>query len=139
MLHSCATTSYQPHAITGGYLDIQLDENVFRITFHGNGYTHRDISRDYALLRCAEVCLLNGFKYFILADEKLETTTRYIEPSLFSSGRIINAPSNVNTIVCYKSKPEDISYHAPTILSNVSEKYKLDKSGLEFRKFIPGK
>ena len=76
VLYSCSASSYQPHAFTGGYLDVSLDTNAFRITFHGNGYTHRYISRDYFLLRCAEVCIMNNFKYFIVVEEKMEQTTR---------------------------------------------------------------
>jgi hypothetical protein len=40
------------------------------LTFKGNGYTSRERATDFNLLRCAEVCLENGYKYFVIVDGK---------------------------------------------------------------------
>ena len=49
-MQSCATT-YQSEGLTGGFSETQLDENIFRVTFYGNGYTGKERVTDFALLR----------------------------------------------------------------------------------------
>ena len=63
---SCATM-YQPQSVTGGYSETQLDKNMFRVRFNGNGYTSSARSSDFCLLRSAELCKENGYKYFIIS------------------------------------------------------------------------
>jgi hypothetical protein len=129
----CATT-YQPHGATGGYSERRLSDNSFQIRFNGNGYTHRDVAKDYALLRSAEVTLLAGYKYFVIVDAndqsyvsayKTPTTastdfdgtitdTGYGTSNIsgssttqYSGGQTINIvkPSTDNFIVCFHEKP----------------------------------
>src|SRR5258708_35613196 len=38
---SCAT-GYHAHGLSGGFSETQLDENVFQVSFKGNGYTSRE-------------------------------------------------------------------------------------------------
>ena len=47
--------------MSGGFTESQLDTNVFRVTFKGNGYTSPDRAEDMALLRSAELALQHGF------------------------------------------------------------------------------
>ena len=47
-------TAYQPDGLTGGYSEVQLSENVWRVSFKGNGYTSRERAVDMALLRSAD-------------------------------------------------------------------------------------
>jgi hypothetical protein len=63
LLAACAT-AYQQKGLTGGFDETQLDRDVFRVTFKGNGYTAPERATDLALLRCAEITLANGHKYF---------------------------------------------------------------------------
>ncbi len=65
---SCGTP-YQPYSIAGGFSETQLDENIFRVRFNGNGYTSGARSSDFCLMRSAELCKNNGFKYFVIIDE----------------------------------------------------------------------
>ena len=65
----CATP-YQPLGFTGGYSELPLSDNVFKVSFAGNGYTGRNTVADYALLRSAEVSLSKGYRYFIVTDER---------------------------------------------------------------------
>ena len=71
---SCATP-YQPYGITGGYKETPLAPDVVRITVEGNGYTSRDRVQDYALLRAAEMALQSGFPYFVVINERNDTST----------------------------------------------------------------
>ncbi len=66
-IQGCATT-YQSTGLTGGYSETQLDENVFKVSFHGNGHTGRERVTDFTILRSAELILEHGYKYFIIID-----------------------------------------------------------------------
>lgn len=66
-LFGCAT-SYQPRGFTGGFSEIQLDQNTIRVSFRGNAMTQRDTVETYMLYRCAELTLEKGFDFFVLAD-----------------------------------------------------------------------
>jgi hypothetical protein len=63
-LASCAT-DYQPQGFTGGYSDFLTAPDEAVITFHGNGYTAPERVVQMAALRCAEVTLEHGYRYFI--------------------------------------------------------------------------
>ncbi len=60
------TTAYQREGFTGGYSDSKITRDTFQINFQGNGYTSVATVRKYALFRCAEVTLENGYEYFFL-------------------------------------------------------------------------
>ena len=84
-LVSCST-AYQSVGFTGGYSGTQLDENVFQVSFRGNGYTRQERANDLALLRSAEVALENGFPFFAIIDGQ-----RYAEHATWT------APSSSTT------------------------------------------
>lgn len=146
-MQSCATT-YQSAGFTGGFSETQLDENIFRVTFHGNGYTGRERVTDFTLLRSAELTLEHGYKYFVTIDsdsfskKSLHTTptTSYTTGSAYSYGNYmslrattttsggqtyhVSKPGLSNTIICFKEKPEKvISYNAEFIFKNITRKY----------------
>src|SRR5215472_9162366 len=63
-LAACATPSvYAPQTSAGseGYADRQLASNRFRVSFHGNSVTSREMVEDYLLRRAAEVPLPDRF------------------------------------------------------------------------------
>jgi hypothetical protein len=47
----------------GGYREIQLTSNTYRVMFFGNGYTNSELAVEYALRRCAELTQQNGYRY----------------------------------------------------------------------------
>ena len=62
----CAT-SYQrvsAFTLTGGYYDEELPTGEYKVGFGGNGYTSTTTAMDYTLLRCAELTIEKGKKYF---------------------------------------------------------------------------
>lgn len=143
----CATT-YQQNGLTGGYSETQLDENLFNVTFKGNGYTSKERANDFTLLRCAELTIENGFKFFtiVTAQDNTQTHSRTTpittktEASVSGSGNsasgtsttrtyggqtyTITKPSTSNTILCYKAKPATgFSYNAEFIYRSVTKKY----------------
>jgi len=151
-LQGCATT-YQSSGFSGGYSETQLDENVFKVSFNGNGYTGRERVSDFTLLRSAELALKNGFKYFVVIDAGSYTsnstyttpTTSNTTANVYGSGNYaygtantttyggqtynISKPSSSNTIVCFKEKPQSgFSYNAEFIYKNISQKYDIQPS-----------
>lgn len=139
-IQSCSTP-YKGSGFRGGYSETQLDENVFKVSFRGNGYTGRERVSAFTLLRCAELALENGYKYFVIIDANSYTSNSiYTTPTTFNTtgygqgnsttttagGQtyIISKPSSSNTIVCFKEKPESgFSYNAGIIYKNISLKY----------------
>ena len=144
-LQGCAT-AYQSRGHSGGYSETQLDENIFKVSFSGNGYISANKVADYTLLRSAELTLQNGFKYFAIVDANshIENST-YTSPTTYhTTGNVIGTtynaktttrggqtyhfskPSSSNMIVCYKEKPENIfTYSAEFVFKNITEKYNI--------------
>ena len=146
----CATT-YQSHSFTGGYSETQLDYNVFKVQFSGNGYTGRQRTSDFCLLRCAELCKMSGYNYFVIVSGQEYTShSSYTAPtrttttgranvvgntvygsssSTTTGGQTYNfaKPSNSNTIVCFTEKPEGFAYNADFLYNSISKQYNIVK------------
>jgi hypothetical protein len=138
----CATP-YQENGMSGGYSDTQLAENMFRVTFRGNGHTSQERAADFALLRCGVLSKAHGFNYFIIIDERASTSESYYQTPSTSrvsatvTGNSVNGtvttrgghiyaisrPRSTNTIVCFKEKPEGVSYDAEFIVKSIGQKY----------------
>lgn len=142
----CATT-YQPEAFTGGFTEIQMSENVWRVSFSGNGFTRRNEVEEMAMLRSAELTLLKGYRYFAFLDSRTsierhsipQSSTSYTTGNINSFGNFqgttrtygggsmnITKPSANNTVVMFKSNAEAnaILYDARTICNSLATKYK---------------
>ncbi|MBL7131290.1 MAG: hypothetical protein ISS45_07825 [Candidatus Omnitrophica bacterium] len=135
-LVGCAT-GYGRKGWKGGYTDLRLQDDIFKVTFKANAYTGRDKAQDYALLRCSEVTLNNGYRYFIIVDDKSYqqdysyttpvTSQTYGTASAYGGssyahgtysgttnyygGQTYNMkkPIIIHTIRCFKEKPEDVN------------------------------
>ena len=70
-LTSCATP-YQPKGLSGGYSQVQLDNNSARVQFKGNGYTSRERVEVFVLYRCAELTVERGYDYFVIDKQDTE-------------------------------------------------------------------
>ena len=152
LAQGCAT-SYKSSGFGGGYTETQLDENVFKVSFRGNGYTGLERASDFALLRCSELALQHGYKYFVVVDAASSisnstfttpTTSRtttnanvygnhvYGNSSTVTTGGQtynISKPSASNTIVCFNEKPDDaFSYNAEFMYRSITEKYGIRKT-----------
>lgn len=83
---ACATaTPYQPNikgqAIKGGYSEIRLEPDRYRVTFSGNSLTSRETVEGALLYRAAELTLAQGYDWFAIAERKTDKTSRtYVEP-----------------------------------------------------------
>jgi hypothetical protein len=145
-MFTACSTSYQAGGASGGYSDTKLDDNMFLVSFLGNSYTENQKAVDFCLLRCSELCLQNGFKYFVIIagkenSEKSSVTTPIdIEEKISVVGNVarrqttdyggatytFSKPSVSNTILCFKEKPNETSYNASIVLKSVKEKYNME-------------
>lgn len=63
LLCGCAT-NYGSVGLTGGFTEKELEPNVWRIGYYGNGFTTPETVQTYWLYRCAEFTLEKGFNGF---------------------------------------------------------------------------
>ena len=80
-LAACETaTPYQPlHAgseVSGGYSDLRIDANRWRVSFRGNSLTSRETVETYLLYRAAELTLSEGYDWFETAQRH---TDKHVE------------------------------------------------------------
>jgi hypothetical protein len=148
-------TPYQPKGFSGGYSDVQLDKNVFRVSFRGNGFTSRDRAEELALLRSAELTLKSGFTHFIIVDGRsssqygaftaptMSTTTGSTSlygNTAFGSATttttggqtfMVRKPSVTNTIVCFDGKPNvnALVFDAQFVFTSLAKKYEAEGVG----------
>lgn len=145
------TTPYQSTGATGGFGETRLQENVFTVTFRGNGFTENEQVQDFAMLRCAEVTLENGFNYFSIADKSENGQTMLLHSggssqtygmvssmgnTAYGSFNTYNSPGysmpvtkhqTTCTIVCFKEKPPEPqrAFDALYLLHSIRQKYKM--------------
>jgi hypothetical protein len=85
-LTACETaTPYQKlnpaNASVGGYADIQLNPDHWRVSFSGNGMTSRETVERYLLYRAAELTVNQGFDWFMENDQHTDRqATAYVDP-----------------------------------------------------------
>lgn len=148
LLAGCAT-AYQSQGFTGGFSETQLGENIFQVSFRGNGYTRSERASDFSLLRSAEVAIENGFKYFVIVESGKDSTISahttptqsYTTGSAYGTGNyaygsattatyggqtyFISKPRATNTILCFKEKPEinGLVFEAAFVARSIKQKY----------------
>lgn len=81
-LSACATaTTYAPEGYggqRGGYSEMRLEEDRWRVHFSGNSVTSRDTVEMYLLYRAAELTLERGYDWFATVHRATDRDTRYV-------------------------------------------------------------
>ena len=108
LFSGCATT-YQSNGFSGGYSETQLDENVFKVAFRGNGYTGRERVADFTLLRSAELAMQSGYKYFVIVD-----ANSYTSSSTYTTPTTATTSVNANTYGTANTYGNNTTYNANT-------------------------
>jgi hypothetical protein len=86
LLASCATpTPYQPNipgqSASGGYSDVRIEPNRWRVSFAGNSLTSRETVEGYLLFRAAELTIQQGYDWFSIVDRDTQRKAyTYVEP-----------------------------------------------------------
>jgi len=87
VLAGCVTpTPYQPNIpgqqTSGGYSEIRVEPNRWRVMFAGNSVTSRETVESYLLFRAAELTTQQGYDWFAMVDRRTENKGyTYIEPN----------------------------------------------------------
>jgi hypothetical protein len=125
----CATSYGARGDSGGGFKDVQVDANTFRVSFLGNGFTKKDDVQTFTTYRCAELTLQKGFDYYIVVNTDNSATTAYVNQS-YGSGVVGSTPvtshTGAVTIKLFKGeKPKDdpnayaarevVKYLGPTV------------------------
>jgi hypothetical protein len=114
------------------YSETELGDDLFRVTFQGG---RAPMTGDLCLLRCAEVTLSAGKKYFQVVDSESGNSFNSFPSSYpFRHGQINDDPF-VNDIafvtktirVMNKKPTTGFGYEAVLIKSSISNKYEINK------------
>jgi hypothetical protein len=127
-----------------------LDENVFNITFRGNGYTSMERASDFTYLRASDLTINNGYTYFAItyASKNVstssfttasETTTQvnFYGNSAYATSQTVpgqtytvKRPDVEMTIICFKDKPqtEATVFSAKFLSRSIRKKYGMEES-----------
>src|SRR5258708_6276789 len=125
-------TGYQPQSFTGGYSEFLTAPDEAVITFHGNGYTSVERVSEMTALRCAEVTLKNGYRYFVgtsIAD--LSSQSSFTTPGYAHTYGSATAFGNyaTGTATTTITTPQTFNFYKPAIM--VSIKMSNDQKSLE--------
>jgi hypothetical protein len=143
-LVGCAT-GYHARGFGGGYSDTQLGENIFQISFRGNGYTSAERAADLALLRSAEIAAEHGYPFFVVISEREDASrSTYTTPTTTTGSATVTGntisgsstmtggdtyvtvkPSTRNTILGFKERPNGFAYEARFVIRSLRQKYGL--------------
>lgn len=149
-LSGCAT-GYHSSGFSGGFEELALAPNVYRVSFRGNGYTSGARSEEMALLRSADLTIQKGFKFFALADAQSSASlSAYTSPtytnttaqasvygntaygtaqSVTSGGEtnFISKPRNTNLVVMFADRPNvaGMVFDAAFLCGQLAAKYKV--------------
>jgi hypothetical protein len=120
-LAGCAT-DYQPQGFTGGYSDYLTAADEAVIIFHGNGYTPAERVGEMASLRCAEVALEHGYRYFIITGvSDASGTTSFTTPGYAQTFGSAVATGNIatGTATTTYSPPQTHTFFKPGLVVNI--------------------
>lgn len=68
-LSGCQATQYQPIASAGGFGEMELEGNIWRIRFSHNVFTTRETAQSYWLYRAAELTMSKGYDGFEILSQ----------------------------------------------------------------------
>ena len=146
MLGGCAlasVTQYQPVGADGGYTDLQLAPDMFRVAFQGNTYTTQERVADMALLRAADLTLVHGAPYFVVINQLREsrsfpslpyvggpyTSYGYVYAGSAASGIVVQDYRAELAIKLLREEPGPSvsAYSASLLREELRRRYELDK------------
>jgi hypothetical protein len=89
---------YQLQSFTGGFSDYMTAPDEAVVTFHCIGYTPAERVVEMAALRCAEVTLQHGYRYFVVTNvADLSGNSSFTTPGYAQTPGYANAFGNFAT------------------------------------------
>ena len=93
LFSGCAT----PYATIGESSETQLAADSYRVLFSPTGYISWDLAYRAVLLRCAELTIQNGYRYFgVMTIENYSSATDFVLPGNGKSHGFYNAYTAYN-------------------------------------------
>ena len=97
LLSGCGT----PYGAIGGSSEVQLGPDSYRVSFSPYGYISWDLAYRSALLRCAELTIRNGYRYFgVVAIENYSAVSSFPRPSyahgFYNANTAYNPPHSLS-------------------------------------------
>jgi hypothetical protein len=90
LLLGACQTGYQKTSFTGGFDEIKLSEDSYRISVSGNGFTSTERAEEIALLRASELTISSGYDRFIVVGGT-GVSDRFTGISAIQTNRIGNS------------------------------------------------
>lgn len=69
LLASCASLQSRSFSSLGQFEDFQLNDQLYRVRYVGNGYTSQSEAEQIALVQAARITVQNGFRYFTVIED----------------------------------------------------------------------
>ena len=82
LLVSCGSAYHPKEGSGSGYSEMNLGNDMYKVTFQGNSIIDSDTVYNYFLRRCAELTVERGFDYFAFIDQSDASKTRIENPSI---------------------------------------------------------
>lgn len=107
-----------------GHYSRKIAEDRYRVNFNGNSRTNYQDTRDFALLRAAELTLTEGYEWFQVVDRESATTETHVrEPQVgFGYERATYVEQRCSLIGCsQRTRPTTAAYTSMHIDSRRAE------------------
>lgn len=122
-LAGCAT-GYNPKGWNGGYSDMRLGNDTYKVSFHGNESTESETVYDYYLRRCADLTVEKGFDYFAFIDQSSSSQSNIgtINNGTNSQNFSATEHSRIGIIKLFKSGSQPrTAFEAREVLKNFKD------------------
>ena len=106
ILAGCATP-YQPAGATGGFEEMQIDANTYRIRAKGNALVSMSTMKDHVLLRASELALQKGYSHFAI----LQSSNRYDSYTTTTAGSVDQETHKGKTYTTYTAPTSTTTQH----------------------------
>lgn len=125
VMTGCAT-GYHSLGLTGGFSDVQLSQDSFKVSFAGNAHTLQDKAVDFALLRSADLTIRYGFRYFVINAIEGHAKQTFVADAY--GAETISRPRVNLVITCFHDKPfisGKRTYDARFLSASIRKRYGL--------------
>jgi hypothetical protein len=121
MLAGCfSSTSYRPEGATGGFSDVMTAPDAAVVRFKGNGFTSNERVVRLSVLRCAELTLQRGYRYFVVTGfQDLSTNSAVTLPGYTSTnvyGNVSSFGSFTGNAYSTIMPPQTFQVYKPSII-----------------------
>lgn len=129
IIYSCSTP-YQPKNMLGGYSEVKILDNLYRVEFEGNQHSKPEKVQNYLMYRCAELTQEMGYDYFaIISDERHfdEHSVRPTRDASFQTRSSLSGGTRVIANPDFQNPTSSTKYTGAYVikfLESVDEKYK---------------